>query len=116
VTIADGFARTIPRGHGKVRTLAGAVAQAAAQLNTRPGSISTMKALPIYLKLAQPLTVPGLHGRSDLTFMDLNIGDVLHLTLLGDAVRIWVFDLQDLVGCEAQDEKRDQRSRDKLGN
>ena len=48
--------------------------------------------------------------------MDLNIGDVLHLTLLGDAVRIWVFDLQDLVGCEAQDEKRDQRSRDKLGN
>jgi hypothetical protein len=53
------------------------------------------------LQLAQPLIAPGLHRQTHPAFADLNFSDVLHFTLLKDALDIGGFDVPCLFNGEA---------------
>jgi hypothetical protein len=54
--------------------------------------------------------VPGLQSQPYAALADLELGDILFLALMADAVGIWVSDVPSLLGDEAQDGERDQPS------
>src|SRR5437763_9833577 len=58
--------------------------------------------LPANVELTELIVVPGLQCQPYSAFVDLQLGDVLFLALMADAVGIWVSDVPSLHGEEAQ--------------
>ena len=65
-----------------------------------------------FIQYGSPIVRLGLHCQPDSAFTDLNVSDVLRLTLLADAIGARVFSIPRLDSDEAQGRERDQRSKE----